>query len=123
MSWNWSVPGLVRISTRPKPSLSNSGENGFWFMPDSRIRAFGRDLAAAETVDEDTWTIRSDGRSGEGGEVCREVIRVVGERVKVGARMIIALAFDKDASMLTAGLFRSPRPSPAAFLQRCSGRG
>ena len=36
-----SVPGLVRISMRPKPSRSNSAENGFWLMRISRIDSFG----------------------------------------------------------------------------------
>ena len=49
--------------------------------PDFTNRAFGRDLAATEAVDEDTRAIWSGGRSGEGGEICREVIRVVRERV------------------------------------------
>src|ERR1017187_1775600 len=36
-----SVPGLVRISIRPYPILSNSAEKGFWLMRISRIADFG----------------------------------------------------------------------------------
>jgi hypothetical protein len=30
--WNLSVPGLVKISMRPWPCVSNSAENGFELM-------------------------------------------------------------------------------------------
>src|ERR1019366_6587293 len=36
-----SAPGLVKISILPYPSLSYSGENGFWLMRISRIDSFG----------------------------------------------------------------------------------
>jgi len=36
-----SVPGLVRISMRPKPSRSYSAENGFWLMRISRMDSLG----------------------------------------------------------------------------------
>src|SRR5215469_3980406 len=36
-----SVPGLVRISMRPKPRRSYSAENGFWFTRISRIDSLG----------------------------------------------------------------------------------
>src|SRR5262245_13267235 len=36
---NLSVPGLVRISIRPKPGRSYSAENGFALMRISRIEA------------------------------------------------------------------------------------
>ena len=41
MPWKLSVPGLVRISTRPNPGRSNSEENGFELMRISRIELFG----------------------------------------------------------------------------------
>ena len=37
----WSLPGLVRISMRPKPSLSYSAEKGFWLMRISRMDSLG----------------------------------------------------------------------------------
>src|SRR5215469_919518 len=39
--WNLSVPGLVKISIRPYPSLSYSVENGLLLMRISRIADFG----------------------------------------------------------------------------------
>src|SRR5579863_8086416 len=39
--WYLSVPGLVKTSMRPYPSLSYSDENGFWLMRISRIDDFG----------------------------------------------------------------------------------
>src|SRR5580692_1731810 len=39
--WKWSLPGLVKISMRPKPRRSYSAENGFWLMRISRMDSFG----------------------------------------------------------------------------------
>src|SRR5450432_18330 len=36
-----SVPGLVRISMRPRPKRSYSAEKGFWLMRISRMEDFG----------------------------------------------------------------------------------
>src|SRR5258706_12639553 len=39
--WNLSVPGLVKISMRPWPCVSNSAENGLELMRISRIDSLG----------------------------------------------------------------------------------
>src|ERR1039458_3357074 len=101
MSGDRGLPRSRRFRYRPIPAMNlvgpRLGENvdaaiaqlvvlrREWVCIDPNLAnsVFWRQITAAESINVDGATIRSGGRPGEGLEVRRQVVRIVGERIEV----------------------------------------
>src|SRR5581483_5698888 len=97
-----SAPGFVKISTRPYPSLSYSGENGFWFTRTSRMDCFDGN---SPPLNPSTKIEPPLGPADGPAKACRSVARSSGSSesaCRSSPRNTTALAL-LDASVLTIG--------------------